>query len=99
MSLTLSIHPEASQEFLEAYDWFESRWPDRGERFAAALNDVYRRILARPTMYGATRNGVRKAIVTGFPYYVVYYHVMDDVLEVLSVFHTSRDPKIWKDRI
>jgi len=39
------------------------------------------------------------AVVLGYPYYRVMYQEVGSVLLVVSVFHTSRDPAIWKGRV
>jgi plasmid stabilization system protein ParE len=38
---------------------------------------------------------VRRAIVQGFPYIIVY-RVTAQSIRVVSVFHTSRDPSAWQ---
>lgn len=40
----------------------------------------------------------RRAVVKRFPYVVIYQEMPTEVL-VISVFHTSRDPKEWQRRI
>lgn len=57
------------------------------------------RIAANPRMHAKVRGDVRKAIVRGYRYYCVFYRERADHVEVLSVFHTSRDPSIWQDRV
>lgn len=99
MSLPITIHPDAQAEFDEAYDWFESHWPDSGDKFAESIREVCRRIAANPRMHGVIKTGVRRATVPRFRYYVIYYRERTHDVEVLSVFHTSRDPSVWQDRI
>jgi plasmid stabilization system protein ParE len=50
-------------------------------------------------MHAAVRGSVRRSPLRGYPYYVLYYREHADHIEVLSVFHTSRDPKSWQKRI
>jgi len=40
---------------------------------------------------------IRQAVVRRFPYVVLFVEYSDYV-EVLAVFHTSRDPKQWQGR-
>ena len=99
MSRPVTLHGDALAEFDEAYDWFESRWTDSGDKFAAAVRSVFERIGANPKMHSIVIDNVRRALVPGHRYYVVYYRERVDDIEVLSIFHTSRDPKEWQERI
>jgi len=49
-------------------------------------------------MHGIVHYDVRKAVVTRFPYIVLYREEAGEVL-VISVFHTSRDPAVWQARL
>ena len=41
---------------------------------------------------------IRMAVVRRF-YYCVYYRPHADRVQVIAVFHPSRDPAIWKGRV
>ena len=77
----------------------ESRWPGSGVAFAEAIQVVFDRIAANPKIHTKMHGAVRRAVVRGFRYYNVFYRELPDQIEVLSVFHTSRDPRIWRDRV
>jgi plasmid stabilization system protein ParE len=98
VSLPVIVRPEARSEYDEAFDWFEARRPGDGVRFATAIQDVFDRIAANPRVHAAVYGTVRKAVVSRYHYYCVYYREHANHVEVLSVFHTSRDPSIWQGR-
>jgi plasmid stabilization system protein ParE len=97
VSLPIIFRPEARAEFDEAYDWYESQRAGLGEAFADQVQLVLDRIAAMPQIHAAVLGNVRKAVVRRFPY-CVYYREEATCVRVLSVFHTSRDPKIWQSR-
>jgi toxin ParE1/3/4 len=99
VSLPVILRPEAQQEYDEAFDWFEARRPGDGPAFAAALQDVFDYIAANPRLHGVVLRDVRKAVVSKYRYYCIYYRELSDRVEVLAVFHTSRDPSIWQGRV
>ena len=65
--------------------------------FVARVQKVFDRIAVNPRMHAVALADIRKAVVTRFPY-CVYYRADDTRVEVLAVFHTSRDPSIWQGR-
>lgn len=97
--LPVAVKSSARAEFDEAIDFFDSRWPGAGKKFALTVQSVFDRIAANPEMHAIVQDDVRKALVPGHRYYVIYYRVKSTRIEVLSIFHTSQDPKIWQDRI
>jgi plasmid stabilization system protein ParE len=91
------FRPEARAEFDEAYDWYESQRAGLGEVFADQVQQVVDRIAAAPQIHGIVVGNVRKAVVTRFPF-CVYYREEASSVRILSVFHTSRDPRVWQSR-
>lgn len=72
MSLPVTLQPDAQDEYDEAVGWFEARQAGAGRRFAFAVRDTLARIGASPRMHAVVQGDVRKAIVSGYPYYCVY---------------------------
>lgn len=97
MSLPVIFRPEARAEFDDAYDWYENQRAGLGEAFADQVQLVLDRIAAALGIHAAVFGNVRKAVVVRFPY-CVYYREEATRLRILSVFHTSRDPRIWQGR-
>ncbi len=98
MSLPVVLIPEARREFDEAIDWLEERWPGKGEQFAEAVQHSLDLISVNPAMHDTIHRQVRRAVVSGFKYYSILYRGRSENVEVLSIFHSSRNPNIWKKR-
>ena len=98
MSLPVVLRDEAQAEFDEAFDYFESRAPGQGVAFAERVQEVFDRISALPQMHAVVLGDVRKAVVARFPY-CVYYRAEPTRVQVIAVFHTSRDPSSWQSRV
>jgi plasmid stabilization system protein ParE len=98
MSLPLAFLPEARAEFDQDADWYEKRQPGLGRRFTFAIDAVLARIAKHPRVHRIVLEDVRKAVVSGFPY-CIYYREEAGKLVVVSIFHTSRDPKRWQERV
>ena len=88
----LILKPNAIKMAKDAYDWYEVQQNDLGELFLASLNDCFTRIKLYPKANSKVKKNYRQARIKKFPYVVVYEVINTDIV-VLSVFHTSRNPK------
>lgn len=98
MSLPVVLRDEAQVDFDAGFDFYEANRPGGGVRFAHRVRDVFQRIAANPEMHAIVRADVRKVTVPRYPYRI-FYRADDSRVEILAVFHTSRDPKVWQGRI
>ena len=97
MTLPVRLLPEAKAEFDAAADWYEQQRRGLGARFIAEIRAVLQRIAANPKLHSTVYKDVRKAVVTRFPYVVLYREEPGFIL-VIAVFHAARDPNVWKSR-
>jgi toxin ParE1/3/4 len=96
MSLPIVLRREARAEFDRAHDWYENKRPGLGEEFSERVQEVLHRIAALPELHQCIYKDVRRGLVRGFPYQVLY-RVKTNQIRVLAVFHTSRNPAVWKE--
>lgn len=89
----------AEVEAFEAVDWYEERETGLGTAFResveAAIESIRRNPQAYQIVFGST---VRRAVTDRFPYSIIYSIEVDKIL-IVSIFHNSRNPIIWRDRI
>jgi plasmid stabilization system protein ParE len=97
MSLPVVLRDEAKLEFDEAFDFYEGRRPGLGVQFVDRVQAVFDRIAENPQLHALVLGDVRKAVVRRFPF-CVYYRSNSQRVEVIAVFHTSRNPSIWQNR-
>ena len=90
--------PEARLSLKGRLRGMRTQQPGLGDRFEAEIHATLRRILQNPERFRLVGSTVRKARVQIFPYNV-YYHVEDDFIGVVSVFHGKRDPAELRRRI
>ena len=91
------VRPAAEADLQEAYGWYEQREPGLGVEFVRCVDSCVHLIRRHPEIYPTIHKHVRQGVVRRFPYSVMYFTAGDDVV-VTSVFHASRDPRIWKRR-
>ena len=97
VSLPVVLRAEAAAEFDEAFDFYERQRPGLGVEFTAEVQRVFERIAASPQIHPTVLADVRKSVIRRFPY-CVFYRAHASRIEVIAVFHTSRDPAIWQRR-
>ncbi|MGO9271221.1 MAG: type II toxin-antitoxin system RelE/ParE family toxin [Terriglobia bacterium] len=98
MGAELTIAPEAEQDVAEAYVWYEGRRAGLGEEFLSCVEACIEAICRTPDLYSIVYENYRRGLVRRFPYAIFYEHTERKVT-IYCVFHTSRDPRKWRQRL
>lgn len=98
MSFPVRLLPDARAEFDDAADWYGAKRVGLGIDFVAKVRDVFQRISINPKLHQIVYRDVRRAVVARFPYIVLYRAEGNEVI-VIAVFHSSRNPNVWKLRV
>lgn len=93
----LVIGPFAEEDLKEAKEFYELQKEGLGDEFVGEVEKTIEKIIDNPLQFQKVKKDMRKVGVTRFPF-GVFYVFRDSMINVLSVFHFSRNPKIWKDR-
>jgi len=96
---TSIILPLAKQDIREAALWYNSQSAGLGKRFTAEVRERVLFIRQNPKAFVVRYDDVRTAVLNIFPFMIHY--IIDEpnkTVVIISVFHTSREPKIWKGR-
>lgn len=98
MSLPIILRPEAEQDLISAFDWYEGQQEGLGNQFIAEMDACFDRIAERPAIYAVAYADIRACRARRFPY-LVYFRVLQTQVEVLAVLHGNRDPSTWQSRV
>jgi len=98
MPVELVVAPEAELDIAEAYAWYEGRRVGLGEEFLSAVDACLERIRRGPEMYRKVHENYRRSLTRRFPY-AVFFELSETRILVYAVFHTSRDPGKWRQRL
>ncbi len=93
-----AFHPEAEAEFMEAIAYYEERTVGLGLDFAAEVYGAIQRINAFPLAWQVLEGDVRRALVSRFPYGVLYA-IESDVIWIVAVMNLHRPPEYWRERL
>ncbi len=98
MKRILQFRVEAGEEFDEAILWYEKQCPGLGLNLFDHVAEKIEMICEDPERFPAVAPGIRQALVSRFPYSILYSFDESAVI-IYAVFHGSRDPGQWRSRI
>ncbi len=99
--IVIHLLDEARDEVLQAASWYEGEKSGLGLELIQELSETLRSIEQRPDRFpmletrGSPRQ--RRAILSRFPYMVIYDIDGDEVF-VTAFAHTARRPNYWRHR-
>jgi plasmid stabilization system protein ParE len=99
--MIIRFTPDADTELAEARQWpfnkkhtIAKTWT---RKFMERIDDALSLIVRDPRLYPIVYKTLRRVVVRRFPF-AVFYEVMANEIQVIAVFHSRRDPEIWKSR-
>ena len=95
---SVEFHPEAEAELVAATQYFESHVETLGLDFVLAVRRAYERILDFPDSGRSFGRRLRRTLVRGFPYGLVY-RVEPSRILIVAVAHLHRRPGYWRSRL
>lgn len=97
MSLAISFHRAASEEFIEASAWYESKRLGLSLEFMSEIDRCVSQASINPFQFAVAHKDIRRVVAHRFPY-SIYFRTEPNRIVVLAVFHSSRNPAIWLSR-
>jgi plasmid stabilization system protein ParE len=95
MSYQIVLSALAIQELEAAVDWYNECEPGLGKRFIEAIDKRLGVIAETPGIFAIKASGYNEIVVEKFPFLIVYKIIADrNVVRVLHIFHTSRNPNL-----
>jgi plasmid stabilization system protein ParE len=99
MKVDIQLSKEAEKDVLRSFSWYESAKEGLGDEFLEALDFALKAIGENPKAYSFRyKKLVRAYLMDRFPF-LIFYVLKKGSVDVISVFHTSQNPKVWKKRI
>jgi plasmid stabilization system protein ParE len=95
--MRVQYHPQATDELTAAIDYYNKLGHGLGDELKVAVSEAIARILENPTRFRMTGGGMRRYLVAGFPYSVLYI-VKNDLVRIMVIRHHRRNPRIGMRR-
>jgi plasmid stabilization system protein ParE len=95
---SIELSDEAEVDFDKSYEFYFEDSPKVADTFFRQINLDFENIMQNPKSFPIAHKDIRKYVVKKFPF-VIYYRIVHAVIQVIAIFHTSRNPEIWNERI
>jgi plasmid stabilization system protein ParE len=92
--------PTAKEDLREAAKWYNQARPGLGKELVARVRERLAELRTSPLTCQIRYSEVHTALVEQFPYMIHYYvNQQNKTIVVISILSTSRNPKIWNERL
>jgi hypothetical protein len=100
MKFTVEYNPDFYNDIVEAVDWYNEKQAGLGDRFFRIIKQQTAKLSTSALHSAIKYDDIRCLTMDKFPY-LIHYRVNEQTktVKVEAMFHTSRDPKIWDERI
>jgi len=90
----------AKEDLREAAKWYNQAQPGLGKELVARFRVRLSELRTNPLTCQIRYSEVHTALVEQFPYMIHYYvDQQNKTIVVISILHTSQDPKMWNERL
>ncbi len=97
MDYKLKIDIDAFKDIQLAKEWYEIQLKGLGTRYTNQVKKQINSLKKSPPIFSIKYNEVRCIKIEKFPF-LIHYKLNEELktITVFAVFHTSRNPEIWK---
>lgn len=97
MNYHLKIDVDAFKNIQETYEWYELQLKGLGSRYKNQTQKQINALKNDPYLFSLKYKTIRCKKIEKFPF-LIHYQIDEKTktVTVFAVFHTSRNPEIWK---
>ena len=100
MKVKKKISTFAKTDLSDASKWYEKQQKGLGKRFLNEMKEAFELICQTPENFQIRYDDYRIYFTKVFPYGIHYQYIIDkNEIHIKAVFHTSRSPQIWEQRL
>lgn len=99
MDYSLKIDIDAFNDIQNTSEWYEMQSKGLGLRYKNQTKKQINSLQKDPHIFSIKYNEIRCRKIEKFPF-LIHYTINEElkIITVFAVFHTSRNPEIWKKR-
>ncbi|WP_353079575.1 type II toxin-antitoxin system RelE/ParE family toxin [Flavobacterium sp.] len=88
------------EDIKEAVNWYNKAQNGLGTRFLKNVKEKINSVAKNPETIQIRYNDVQIAVVNTFPYTIHFqFHKEQNTIFILGIFHTSKNPENWIERL
>ncbi len=97
MKYSIKIDIDAVKDIQNTVEWYELQIEGLGLRYKNQVKKQITSLKENPLLFSIKYNTVRCRKIDKFPF-LIHYKIDDELktVTIFAVFHTSRNPEIWK---
>ena len=84
----------AEKDIEKSIEWYEEQQIGLGNSFIKMVDRSFNTISSNPESFQKQTNRFRQLPVNKFPYVIIYEITGKDIIRIIRIFHTSRNPKL-----
>jgi plasmid stabilization system protein ParE len=90
----------AKKDLEDAVKWYEERKKGLGKQLVIRVQERMKVIQRNPKSFQIKYKMVHTAVIQQFPYMIHYqFDEKNEIIKVIAILHTYRNPNIWQTRI
>ena len=93
MANKVKISLRAQKDLIKSYEWYEEQSIGLGDRFSKIIYSDINVIAKDPFIYKKVKRDLREFVVDEVPFLIIY-ECDDDIINIIRIFHTSRNPRL-----
>ena len=98
MTFNLKVRPEAEQDLLQVFSWYEGQRKGLGHDFLLQIDAGFRFLERTHLAFPEKHRGIRQHLIKRFPY-KIFYLVEQTTVVILAVVYGGRDPEWIRKRL
>ena len=96
--MDIRLHPKAEDDLQEALNHYQKIDKNLSDKFLFYIDNTFNKILNFPNIYPYETKTSQKVLMEKFPY-IVIYEQYKNIIMILAIFHTSRNPINLDNRV
>lgn len=88
---------EAELDLLEAIRWYDERDQELADDLLRRVYKCIASVERSPRLFPIVHRQMRRALVRRFPYQILYEIESEEII-IYAIYHSARDPHVWKIR-
>lgn len=98
MNFQVIVEPDAILDLNAAFGWYEEQLDGLGKEFIISVEASFSQLERTPEIYQTIFENIRRAPIKRFPF-GLFYLIRKQIVHVVAIYHSRRDPDGWKKRI